>query len=186
MLPLIPQSKKMFPSTKKPKTHNDIFFLQKGELIVVNDSMIDGQPIDTVKNILSNIRKNIIVLENSNTEKKENETMTQIHVADDVVYKFVKINRWRRGTGFLCLQISSNKESRIPTKPIGCARLCCFTTNTIHHPAFSFGTTPGVDEAKQMIMDYIESEQIIDDLNELKLSHPTKLSAKTLLKYIKY
>lgn len=174
--------------SKKQKTHCDVYLLQKDKLVCVNDSMIKQQ-IETVSEILSNVKKIIIVLEHFNLLNRSNESidlMEEIYIQDDVIYKLVKMNRWRRGTGFLCLQISSNKESRIPESPMGCARICCFTTDKIHHNAFCFGKIPCADDAMFMIQDYVKSAQIIDDLNELKISHPTSLSAEILLKYIKY
>lgn len=182
----------MQSKSKKQKTNksvDNIFLLQNEKLHTVDDQMIEKQQIQTVKDMLRNIRKTIIVLEHYNLNNKIEESddlMNEIYLQDDVVYKFVKINRWRRGTGYLCLQISSNTESRISGKPIGCARVCCFTTNTIHHEAVCFGTTPDTSHGMLMIKEYIESEEIISDLNKLKLSHPTKLSAKTLHQYIKY
>ncbi len=176
-------------TNKKQKTHDDIYFLQNKKLLIVNDSMIETRSVATVRDILLNIKKKIIVLEHYNSQNKTEEPdnmMKEIYIQDDVVYKFVKMNRWRRGTGFLCLQISSNKESRIKDKPMGCARICCFTTDTIHHDAFSFGKTPDVDDAMFMINHYVESDQIIVDLNELKTHHPTELSAETLCQYIKW
>jgi hypothetical protein len=161
-------------TTNQPE-HNDMkgsIFIYEGKnkkLIPLDDSYIQGIRVTSVRKVLGIIRNKII-----DHETKQLDPCGQIFTAEDVTFCFVEIGRWRRGSGFVCLQISIKNK--------GMARAIVFTTNVIHHSATCFGTTPDVQEASELLNQYLaDQDRVIKDLTKLKQSHPTSVSAEKLL-----
>ena len=79
------------------------------------------------------------------------------------------------------------KTLQISNKNGGYARITVFTTNTVHHFANCFGTTPREAEANGLLQNIqgFESRQlIIDELAKLKTYHQTEKSVDELIEFI--
>lgn len=72
-----------------------------------------------------------------------------IIITEDSVCMCVNVSRWRNGFGFTFLQFSGKNN--------GSVHVYAFMTDTVHHSAASFGTTPDVDDAENMIKKYIDN-----------------------------
>jgi len=149
--------------------------------VTVDDNYLKNCKVRTVKNMLTNIINviNFYETDHSLKYKEKEEYVRQIFIEDDVTYKCVEIGLWRRGFGFVFLQISKQNEGQV--------RIVCYSTNTIHHSAECFGTTPDIEEIDRLISDYLGNEQrVLKDISDLKLQHTTQKDSDQLLKEILY
>lgn len=90
---------------------------------------------------------------------------------------YVSVGKWRRGFGFVFLQISEKNG--------GTARVSAFTTDTVHHSAVSFGTTPNADHVLELIKLYLSNiEQVESGLLILMKNHHTTKHVSTPRKEI--
>jgi hypothetical protein len=101
-------------------------------------------------------------------------------VKDDIVCKYLSSLRYRRGTIYYFLQISSLDG--------GNARIIGYSTSTVFHSAASFGTTPDAKLVQNELKNLLEQSTnlVLTELRSIKLVHPTIASAEELLKSIKY
>lgn len=105
--------------------------------------------------------------------------LNQIFTVDDVVFKCVSLGTWRRGFGFAFLQISNQND--------GQARIVCYSTNTVHHSAICFGTTPDVKDTEMILSEYLKDKQkVLADISNLKRHHDTQKDADELLEKMLY
>ncbi len=163
-------------SEPKPTGSLFLYDVSTDGLVRVDDQYIEGVEVLTVQRILDHIRSSVRDFE-SDPYKDEEELINDVKTFDDVVIKCVGVYRWRRGFGFVFLQISHKND--------GSARLSVFTTNTVHHSAASFGTVPSASEAKSLLQQHVgDPAKLIADLKVLKQSHVTKVSAIDLAKNI--
>ncbi len=167
----------------------DIFIYnrQDQELVTLDDEMIDSIEVPSVKKLLKNLSHRINCIE-TNMYCADEKNYKIIYRAEDITYCIVSMSRWRRGSGFICLQISSQSSlPRTRGHVKGNARVTAYSTNTIHHKAQCFGTLPGTKEMSQILEEYVKDEErVIKDLNELKKQHPTVVSSTVLYKNLKY
>ena len=157
------------------KIIGDVFFYQSSKdiLVKVDDMYIATNNIPSVQKLLKNIRDGINQIELNSKYFEEEKYKHNIEIISDIVYKCVSISKWRRGQGFVFLQISSKNS--------GTARVTVFTTNTIHHSSASFGTVPGSQDAKKLLTDYLQNKsKVIADIELLKNIHPTQRSASDI------
>jgi hypothetical protein len=155
----------MANSIKSPTTGSNIFLYKKesrvssdgkskstNETLTPLDQYIKTVDVFTVRKLLATVQEKII----ANEQKADDSKLTrQIFVQDDVTACFVKITRYRQGTIYLLLQISSKND--------GAARIVAFTTDTMHSSAICFGTTPNVDHASKKISEYFAKQNIVKD-----------------------
>jgi len=125
--------------------------------------VIEGISTNTVKHLLETVRDDIVAFEKPHDYTNGISTgggcvdgkyigdaalLRKVKQSGDIVYMCVQIYHWRRGFGFVYLQISEMDG--------GNARLFACVTDTIHHSAFCFGTTPDAENAVGMIRDYVK------------------------------
>jgi hypothetical protein len=141
-------------------------------LILLNDEYISTIKIPSVTNMLKTIQKNIIYYEQN--AYKFSKPTDEIYVSDDIFFKFIKFGKWRRGTCYICMQLSNKNDDSV--------RLTAYTTDTIHHNAQSFGTTPTASHAHDLLLNTLQdSKLIINSINMLKNVHSTTKSVDELL-----
>ena len=163
-------------SDPKPTGSLFLYNASADRLVEVDDQYIEEVMVSTVQRILHHIRSSVKDFESS-PYKDEEDLINDVKTFDDVVIKCVGVYRWRRGFGFVFLQISHKNG--------GSARISVFTTNTVHHSASSFGTVPSASEAKCLLQQHVgDAATMIADLKVLKQSHTTKVSAIDLAKNI--
>jgi hypothetical protein len=176
--------------SKRPRqTLPGAVFIYKSDstdIIEINDEMIEMIDLPCVQSLLTSVRDRINAYENAfhqTSDLKPNPVsgsndqlfLDQIETVDDLTYKCVNIARWRRGFGFVFLQLSLKNK--------GMARTTVFVTNTVHHSAVSFGTTPGAEQAQQLLDEYLNNnEKVLADINDLKQYHLTNKTSRVLLK----
>jgi hypothetical protein len=165
-----------------PTENNNIFHYRsdRKDIKKLDDEYIEFIGIDTVQTMLINIRAQITDAELKKSELVDAAFIKNIGISGDVVYKCVKISRgWRRCSAYVFLQISNRNK--------GPARAVVFVTDTIHHSAICFGTTPREREAQEFLDTYLkDKENLLADLTLLKKSHGTERSAFDLLKNIQH
>jgi hypothetical protein len=150
----------------------------KNELMTIDDTFIDNITIASVSDVLKNIREFVKNVE-SNPYSREKEHLENIFICQDITFKCIAIHRWRRGFGFVFLQIS--------LKNGGSSRMTVFTTDTVHHSASSFGTTPTASHAKSILSEQIhDTEKITEHIEILRQLHETQVSTADLVKNIQY
>ena|SRR5579872_7540165 len=160
------------------KTFGSIFYYQVVPphdyfRILVNDDYLMHVTVDSVRKLLENITNDIKNFELS-TSLSESMIKGQVKIVDDITYSCVCVGKWRRGFGYLYLQLSEKNK--------GSLRLAAYTTNTIHHSAQCFGTTPDIDNVKDLISDYLRNpSNILNDIAKLRNCHSTKKEVKVLL-----
>jgi hypothetical protein len=143
-------------------------FIATGELVPY-DQYYRKIRIPEVKKLVQTIGKLI----GANEQRFDDELGTRIFVSDDIVFCFPRIARWRRGTAYVVLQISAKNK--------GTARITMYVTNTIHHHATSFGTTPDIGHANDIRREYLaDRDTVIGDLTRLCATHPTRVRADEL------
>lgn len=134
----------------------------------------------TAGSLATSIRNEILNFErqNLNGHISDEEIEKNIIHINDVTYKFVSVGRWRRGFGYVILQLSNLNG--------GNARITVYVTNSVHHTGGGFATTPGCDEAMKLVNDYIANVKIVkDDITKLKTEHQTVKSVDELYENIK-
>jgi hypothetical protein len=141
---------------------------------IIDDEYIKNINVNSVKSLLTNIKQHVEAYDMSQLE------ITNVTFAvDDIVYKCVHDSRWRRGSGFLFLQLSDKNG--------GSLRLTAYTTNTIHHSAICFGTVPQIGEVNDMIKKYmLNKSNLLTTINTLKRYHKTNHSAEKLMREMLY
>jgi len=155
------------------KTSNIYLYLRRTNNLVNVDEYISSCDIKSVTDLLGEIKKKINVIEQPGRYVSDDKIIGHKIFSDDIVCMCVNIYRWRRGFGFVFLQISGKNE--------GSARISAFTTDTVHHSATCFGTTPDAEHASDMIDGYLgDPNQVDNDLYILKQSHYTAKNVFTL------
>jgi hypothetical protein len=163
-------------TSNKRKRVGDVFLYttKNDDIINIDHKFINNIGVASVRKLLTAISNHITEFEKNANPKDEDELMNLIGTTEDITYKCVKIARWRRGTGFIFLQLSSMNE--------GTARVSVFVTNTRHHTAECFGTEPKSPEAKKILNEYLkDGKNVLKDLQILKDNHTTTLSIDYLL-----
>lgn len=165
-----------------------IYRSEKKDIIEIDDKFIDQIEPICVQSLLTSVRDRINAYENAfsqtcdcvcdcdhnSDDHTDQKFLDQIEIVDDLTYKCVNIARWRRGFGFVFLQLSLKNK--------GMARTTVFVTNTVHHSAVSFGTTPGPDQAQQLLDEYLnDTVKVRSDIDDLKKYNLTKKTSKALL-----
>ena len=144
----------------------------------LDDNFIKSRDVLSVQKMLCNISQQLCA-NDLNIFANENNLKSTIYQTEDIAYGCVNVTPYRRGTVFLFLQISMRGE--------GTARLTGYSTNTIHHDAVCFGTTPDVKEVTDAISEYLgNNERIIKDMTRIKEKHSTAKDVDTLAKEILY
>lgn len=146
----------------------------KRNLILV-DEYIKTIPIKTTQKVLLEIKRQIKLFETKwfDTYSDElNSTITQI---DDVTFCLVNIGKWRKGSGYVYLQLS-NKNN-------GNARLVAYATDTIFHSSNCLGKLNlDVNDMEKIIKEYLSNkERVKIDIERLKYKHETLKTADELL-----
>ena len=175
--------KKAIIDNKKPRQNLGEVFIyrsEKKDIIEINDKFIETAKPSCVQSLLTSVRDRVNKYENTffqtcgATDTTDQVFLDQIESVDDLTYKCVNIARWRRGFGFVFLQLS--------LKDKGSARTTVFVTNTVHHSATSFGTTPGPGQAQQLLNEYLnDTDKVLSDICTLKEYHSTEKTASLLL-----
>lgn len=168
-------------STEFKKGLGSLYFYQRSnnELVRVDDQYIKQLSVQTVKDMLTQIRSSVSNYE-ALTVPDDDDFKHLIVTCGDIVFKCVEICRWRKGFAFVFLQISQKNN--------GAARVSVYTTDTNHHPSIAFGTNPpSPDDANCVLTDYATDKQrLVSDLNELKKYHDTKISTANLAKTLQW
>lgn len=168
------------PTKFRPRRRVGDIFMYRSEtndLIKFNNKLIKNIKISSVCDVMKSIRDHINTFVSDASLENEKTLTENIEIVDDITYKCVKVARWRRGTGFIFLQISS--------KDSGNARVSVYVTNTIHHYAECFGTTPGADEANLILTEYLADVKCVStDLQSLKDHHTTECTVEYLFNHI--
>lgn len=144
----------------------------------LDDNFIKSRDVSSVQKMLYNISQQLCA-NDLNIFVNENNLKSTVYQVEDVAYGCVNVTPYRRGTVFLFLQISMREE--------GTARLTGYSTNTIHHSAVCFGTTPDVKEVDDAINEYLgDNVRIAKDMTRIKEKHNTTKDVDTLVKEILY
>jgi len=130
--------------------------------------------------LATSIKNDILGFEikNLNGYASDEEIEKKITHINDVTYKCVSVGRWRRGSGFVILQLSNLND--------GNARISVYVTNSVHHTGGGFATTPGRDESVGLLEEYLaNSRKVKNDIELLKTEHQTAKSVNELYETIK-
>lgn len=136
----------------------------------------------TAGTLALSIKNDIIELETKERNREgyvsEDEVGKKITRINDVTYKFVSIGRWRKGFGFVVLQLSNLNG--------GNARLSAYVTDTVHHTGEGIGTIPEYAEGMEIVSKYLaNSRKVKNDIALLKAEHQTVKSVDELYETIK-
>jgi hypothetical protein len=146
---------------------------------LLDEKYISSIPVLSVQKILRKITEEIKKYEfNSSISYKLERKIFEV---EDVVFMVTCIGRWRRGFGYVVLQISEKNG--------GSARVSVYTTNTIFHDAICFGTNPCESESMELIDKYVNVKNIdtlTKDLALLKTKHSTKKTVTQLISSLQY
>tara|TARA_B110000037_G_scaffold151558_2_gene170901 strand:- start:3 stop:419 length:417 start_codon:yes stop_codon:yes gene_type:complete len=102
--------------------------------MLLEDCINNHELPDTVRKLSELVQKQIMVLDNMHCYSQHKDIMDTIIKVGDIKHIFVKIYKYRRGIVILALQKSSKGIRRV-----------WYFTQTIHHSATCFGTTPDID-----------------------------------------
>lgn len=157
-----------------------VFLYKSSKLEELTGEFIQSIKIQNVQNLLISIYNQINTYEKAHYTQntKEIKCVEEINTLKDITYKCVNISHWRRGFGFVFLQLSMKDEGQI--------RVISLVTNTIHHKGGSFSTEPNIKHAKKILKEYMNNKtQVLVDIESLMEHHSTEKTSDELLETIK-